>query len=426
MNKLLNILAENGEKENLLESLEKLLKESLKEMVKDILEELANEERDIFLEEMAKEGKINRKNGFYTRNLLSHVGEIEGLKVPRDRNGLFHPFFIEPYDRNLFTISELVVSMYGGGLSTRDVTKTLESLLGKRYSPYWVTHITDKLKDAIDKWKNRKIESYFPFVYLDGLYLKTKRGGTVDGESFIVALGITEEGYREVLGFLNGSSGESPELYRELLIKLKERGLNEPMVFIADGLIGLEGVIKELFPESDFQSCLLHKIRNTLAHIRNRDREAVSMEIKNMVHEATKDQFLEAFYRFKKNWEHAYPNVIKSFENDLDALTTYFLYPDRIRRYIYTTNLLERFIKEVKRRTKVIEVFPDDTSAEKILYLVATEMNDKYAERRLIGFQDAKDELYKMKEERYRKTKFPKRELKDSLPEEITTEAHAV
>jgi len=117
------------------------------------------------------------------------------------------------------------------------------------------------------------------------------------------------------------------------------------MVFIADDLIGLEGVIKELFPESDFQSYLLYKIRNTLAHIRNRDREAVSMEIKNMVHEATKDQFLEAFYRFKKNWEYAYSNVIKSFENEFDALTTYFLYPDKIRRYIYTTNLLERFIK---------------------------------------------------------------------------------
>jgi transposase-like protein len=313
----------NRGKGTLLEGLEELLKEKMKEMIKEVLEEVAHEEREMFFEDerskrsgnrrngiteeeqqkdimnnnnsavtkqilksranhsssRANSKDANRKNGFYNRNLLTHIGEVN-LNIPRDRYGDFHSFFIDRYSRNLFTISELVISIYQGGLSTRDITKTLNNLLGKKYSPYWVSRITDKLIEQVDKWKNRNIEEYFPIIYMDGLYVKIRRGGITDSESFVVAIGINQYGYREVLGFIESSGGESRETYREMLINLRNRGLKEPLLFILDGLIGIESIIKEIYPYVEFQSCIIHKMRHTLLKVRKRDRENVSEDLK--------------------------------------------------------------------------------------------------------------------------------------------------
>jgi len=465
-----NILSQLMENKNrgrgsLLEGLEDLLKEKMKEMIKDVLEEVAYEEREMFFEEKRSRNKrgivpgdkkdktlheeeqqrntlnsdddaiteqiseensnhlsnktANRKNGFYSRNLLTQIGEVE-LNIPRDRYGEFHPFFIDRYNRNLFTISEIVISMYQGGLSTRDITNTLNNLLGKKYSPYWVSRITDTLIEQINKWKSRKIEEYFPIIYMDGLYVKIRRAGIVDSESFVVAIGINEYGYREVLGFVESGGGESRENYKELIIHLRDRGLKEPLLFISDGLIGIEGVIKEIYPHAEFQSCMIHKMRHTLLKVRKRDRDAVSEALRHVIHQNTKEAFIDAFNAFQREWKKVYPYIVRSWKNSLDTLTTFFNYPEEIRRYIYTTNTVERFIKEVKRRTKVIEVFPQVNSAEKIMYLVSIDMNEKYASRRLRGFQNAHDALMKIREERYsrnkevRKEKETKQETKTS------------
>ncbi len=358
----------NRDRGTLLEGLEDLLKEKMKEMIKEVLEEVAYEEREMFFEEersrrekkkeiINKDGNTNRKNGFYSRNLLTQIGEVE-LNIPRDRYGEFHPFFIDRYNRNLFTISEIVISMYQGGLSTRDIKNTLNNLLGKKYSPYWVSRITDTLIEQVDKWKNRKIEEYFPIIYMDGLYVKVRRAGIVDSESFVVAIGINEYGYREVLGFIESGAGESRENYKELVISLRNRGLKEPLLFVSDGLIGIESIIKEIYPNAEFQSCIIHKMRHTLLKVRKRDRDAVSEELRYIIHQNTKGAFVEAFDAFQTKWKKVYPYIVRSWKNNLDTLTTFFNYPEEIIRYIYTTNTVERFIKEVKRRTKVIEVFP--------------------------------------------------------------------
>ena len=144
-------------------------------------------------------------------------------------------------------------------------------------------------------------------------------------------------------------------------------------------------------------------MRHTLLKVRKMDRDAVSEDLKHMVHQSTKQEFIKSFNEFKTKWGKVYPYMVRSWKKDLDTLTVFYNYPEEIRRYIYTTNTVERFIKEVKRRTKVIEVFPNVDSAEKIVYLVSIEMNDKYRSRKLIGFQSAHDELMKIREERYGK-----------------------
>ena len=173
---------------------------------------------------------------------------------------------------------------------------------------------------------------------MDGLYIKIRRGGIVDSESFVVAVGINEYGYREVLGFIESSGGESRETCRELIINLRNRGLREPLLFISDGLIGIESIIKEIYPYAEFQSCIIHKMRHTLLKVRKKDRENISEDLKHIVHQDTKEAFLNAFNMFQSKWKRTYPYVVRSWKNNLDTLTTFFNYPKEIRRYIYTTN----------------------------------------------------------------------------------------
>jgi putative transposase len=394
---LIEILAKEDDKKNLL--LE-LLKDEVRKVLKETLEEVALLEREAYLERKEKD----RKNGYYERSLITEAGEIKDLKVPRVRNGSFRPFYLSPYERNLYSLSEVVISMYEGGLSARDVAKTLEVLLGKRYSPGWVSRITEKIEEKVERWKKRRIEKYFPIVFLDGTFLKIRRD-TVEGEVVYLALGIDEDGKKELLSFFLGGEGESSTLYEELLSSLKERGLTEPLLFIGDNLSGLIEAVKKHFPQADFQLCLLHTVKRVLLKVRKRDREAVAEDLKKVYRKSSKEEFLKAFEEFEKSWGEIYSQVTSSLARHLPFLMTYLSYPEALRPFIYTTNSLERFIKEVKRRTKVIEAFPTPLSAEKIVYLVAAEMNERYKTRSLRGFQEAKEELLSIRRMKYKKSK---------------------
>ncbi|MDI6868764.1 MAG: transposase, partial [Coprothermobacterota bacterium] len=229
------------------------------------------------------------------------MGAIEDLQVPRVRKGDFHPCFLEPHERHLFShlfkLEELIFAMYSGGLSTRDIFRTLEALLESKYSPQRVSAITQKALEKAEAFRKRKIKiipwenalafsqgpKWYPIIYVDGTFLKVRREGKVrEGEVVYLALGISEDGTKEVLTFFPASSGESAEVWKEVLWDLKERGLKEPLLFIGDGLTGLPHAVKEIFPKADFQSCLLHKMRQSLAKVRKRDREALAEDMRRV------------------------------------------------------------------------------------------------------------------------------------------------
>jgi len=181
-------------------------------------------------------------------------------------------------------------------------------------------------------------------------------------------LGISEEGIKEIIAYyLPGGSGESSIIWKEVLTDLYNSGLREPLLIVGDNLPGLEEAVSLVYPKADFQSCALHKVRNTLKKVRKRDQSAVVEDLKRIYEAHNEELWRENFERFKRNWGKIYPEVIRSWERDLDTLMTYLKYPVGLRKYIYTTNPLERFIKEVKRRTKGVEVFPTDLSVDKII-----------------------------------------------------------
>lgn len=395
MKDLIRILSQKEERD---EMLRMVLEEEMKGKVKEVLEEIALLEREAFCEEQE-----DRKNGFYERDLETPLGTIADLSIPRTRRKGFHPFFLEPYKRTLYTLDELVIAMYQGGCSTRDIARTLGMLLKGKYSPGWISRITNLVAERVREWRERPIGEWYPILFLDGVVLKVRRD-TVSNEVVYLALGIDEEGHQEVLGFwVFGSDGESACSWREILFTLKKRGLTEPLLVVGDGLTGLPEAVKEVYPNADFQSCFLHKIRSALRKVRKRDEQGILEDLKRMYTASSPEEFKAYFETFEKNWQRLYPEVVASWERDLPYLTTYLEYPTILQRYIRTTNSIERCIKEVKRRSKVIEVFPDPQAIGKLLYLVCIERNEQYAERALPNFFLVKEELLTMRRTRYEK-----------------------
>ncbi len=390
---LIHILSKKEEKKELLRE---IVRGELRDMIKELLEEVALVEREAFCEQ-----NVEAKNGFYPRDVEGLFGAIEDIRIPRTREGGFKPFFIRPWRKVSYDIEDLVIAMYQGGCSTRDVTRTIDMLLEHRYSASWVSRITDVVQEKVEAFRNRRITLWYPVIFLDGVVLKIRRD-SVAGEVVYIALGIGEDGHKEVLGFwIIGAEGESALVWKDILADLKERGLNEPLLFTGDGLKGLEQVVKEIYPLADFQSCILHKVRSSLSKVRKKHREALAEDMQQVYRQRDKAGFQEALATFCREWRVLYPEVVKSWERDLPCLITYLSYPEELRASIYTTNILERFIKEVKRRTKVIEVFPHPDATGKILYLVASEINERYKRRLLKNWDTIYEKLQSIRTVRY-------------------------
>jgi putative transposase len=375
-----------------------LFMEFMAEQFVNFLEKLGETERELHC---ILNG--DSKNGYYSRNFNTIFGKIEGVKIPRTRKTKFHPSFLEPYKRTTFELDEIVLSMYQGGCSTRDIVRTLENLLGQRYTPNWVSKITDEILSDIERYRRRRFEKWYPILFIDGTYLRLKRG-SVSNEVVYIVMGIDENGYKEILSFYTfGSSGESALNWKEILYELRERGLQEPILIISDGLRGIREAVFEIYPKADFQSCVLHKIKSSLAKIRKRDESAVIEDMKRIYMQENAEDFLKNFEVFTKNWSYKYPEMIVSWEKDLQELMTYLRYPILMRPHIYTTNPLERFHKEVKRRSKVIEFFNDKKALEKIVFLVILEMNESYSCRRMKHWDHFITVLRNKRKEKYGK-----------------------
>ena len=393
LEELIRILSQEESKK---EALKEIFKGEMRGVLKEFLEEIALVEREAHCESQGGVG-----NGFYSRGLDSVFGKIEDLRIPRTREGGFKPFFVEPYRRVSWQLEELIIAMYQGGCSTRDISRTISALVDGRYNASWVSRITDVIQEKIEAYRRRPLDKWYPIIFIDGVVIKIRRQ-VVDGEVVYIALGIDDDGHKEVLGFwLGGSEGESSDIWKEILYELNQRGLKEPLLLIGDGLKGLSRAVKEVYPRADFQSCILHKVRHSLNKVRIRHRTAIKEDLKGIYRQKDEAGFKEAFIRFKHEWGKLYPEIIRSWEAELGYLMTYLRYPEEIRWLVYTTNPLERFIKEVKRRSKVIEVFPAPDACSKIVYLVTQEMNEKYSRRVVAEFWLAKEGLLSIRREKY-------------------------
>lgn len=371
------------------EQLENMVREEVKKKLKEVIEKLLLEERNIFLEEHPE----NKGNGFYERNLLTTFGEIKGLKIPRDRLGEFHPGLI-PYRKKIsYELSEIITAMVITGSSTRDISFFIQKVYNTMYSAQSICRLTRIAEEEIESWKSRKLKERYAIIYFDAMFIHLRRD-TVEKEPVYIVLGITEEGYREILGFYTfGSEGESIESWKMVLENLRQRGLKKVDLFVSDDVNDrIIEVVKEIFPKSKHQLCIVHLMRRTSNFVRKKDKEDVLKDCKRIYQVETREEAYEKLHEFKLKWGILYPKVIRIWERKLDYYLTFLEFPKEIRKYIYSTNLLEREIKEIRRRVKVIEVFSHEKSLSKYLYFVCLERNHKMKHRKLNNF----DKFFRM------------------------------
>jgi len=369
----------------IIERLEGLIKEA----IKGVIERLAIEERSLYLEEHPE----TKGNGFYPRSLLTKYGLIEGFLVPRTRDGGFRPQILPPPRRRAtLDLGEAVLALYASGASTRAVSKFIETIYGAYYSAASISRLTEVAEEEIESWRGRRISEEYFALYLDATFLAVRRG-SVAREPVYLALGIRGDGSREIVGFWSsGGEGESALLYQGILNELRQRGLKGVEVVIGDGLSGLREAVLRVYPGARFQRCVLHTLRYSLRKVRRSHREALAQDLRRIYRAKGKAGALEAFRAFKARWQGRYPEVVRHWEENLEELLVFLEYPEPIRSYIYTTNQLERLIKEVKRRAKVIEVFCEPGALQKVVYLVLRGLEERYRSRRLRGFEELAEE----------------------------------
>ena len=380
--------------------LNNLFENLVTQFVKDNMESIMRAEIQAFMSS-DEAGTRNSRNGYYTRNLHTKYGNLEDLEIPRDRQGLFQTQLFEPYQRRDGWLEEAVIQMYKSGMGTRDVARFIESMFGSHYSPTTVSNITATVLDDIHQWQKRPLSNRYSVIYLDGLYVKLKRG-TVCGEVVYFAMGIDEMGQRQILGFYVGGQ-ESSNGWREVLKDLYNRGAQEVLLGVFDGLPGLDAAFKETYPQADVQHCVVHKVRATFPKIRIEHKTDVIEALKTVYTAPDEEVARAAFDTVKAKWNKLYPKEMKSWEEQLSTLLTFYKYPESIRKAIYTSNPIERMNKEIRKRLKPMNSLTNMDAAEKIVYLEMLDYNERHAGRVVPGFgvDTVKKKLNELFEARY-------------------------
>jgi putative transposase len=309
----------------------------------------------------------NARNGRGQKTVHTETGPL-ALAVPRDRDGSFTPQLVPKRQRRLEGFDERVLSLYARGLSTREIQGHLEELYGTEVSPTLISTITDAVLEEVRTWQARPLASVYPILYFDALYVKSRQEGPVQTKAVYLALGITMDGTKELLGMWLSSS-EGATFWCSVFTELKNRGVEDCFIACVDGLKGLPEAIESVFPKTQVQLCIVHKVRNSLRYVPWRERRAVAADLRAIYGAATLIEAEDALERFAARWDAKYPAISPSWLLDWDRLTVQFDYPPAIRRAIYTTNAIESLNYSLRKVLKGRGVFPNDEAIVKLLYM---------------------------------------------------------
>ena len=352
----------------------------LKDSFKDILQELMEAELDATLGyEKNHKGDLqtdNKRNGHSTKNLKSQYGEFQ-IDVPRDRNGEFEPKLIPKYQRDISGIEEKVISLYARGMSTRDIHDQLQDLYGIELSAEMVSKITDKILPQVKEWQSRPLNPVYPFVFMDCIHYKVREDGRILSRAAYVVLGVTVEGYKDILSITVGAN-ETSKFWLGMLNDLKNRGVKDVLIICADGLSGIKEAIAAAFPKTEYQRCIVHQVRNTLKYVPDKDRKASATDLKTIYQAADEKKALAALDRVTEKWTPKYPNSMKRWKDNWDAVSPIFKFSADVRKVIYTTNAIESLNSTYRKLNRQRSVFPSDTALLKALYLATFEATKKW------------------------------------------------
>jgi len=375
-----NLIANDNNLPLFEEAVAELFRSELEKSINEILEH----ELTLFLdyERYDRSNNEDYRNGSYIRTFNTKYGVLN-IKMPRDRLGLFYSSLLPKYRRHDHSTDQTIIDLFDKGLSNQDISSIVNHLCGASYSKQTVSNITDKCIENIDKFKSRQLSKEYAVVYTDATCMALRRD-TVAKEAVHIAVGITVEGAKEILGY-SIAPNESAEIWKELLEDFKSRGLESVSLFCTDGLADMEEVIEQTFPAAKIQRCLVHISRNIAAKVRVTDRKEILDDFKEVYNASKLEEALSNLETFTSKWKRKYPRVIDILDKNTHLLT-YFDYPKEVRHSIYSTNLIEGFNKQLKKKFKLKEQFPTETSMEKYLVSQFNQYNEKFMNRIHKGF----------------------------------------
>lgn len=355
----------------------------LKDSFKDVLQEMLEAEMDVTLgysrDESSMKTTDNSRNGYTKKTVRSELGPVE-LDVPRDRKGEFVPKIVPKYKRDISGIEEKVISLYARGMSTRDIHEQIKDLYGVEISAEMVSKITERIVPEIKEWQNRPLDPLYPFVFMDAIHYKLREDGRILNRAAYVVLGVNIEGNKDILGIWIGDN-ESSKFWLGILNELKNRGVNDVLMFCVDGLTGLKEAITAVFPKADVQRCIIHQLRNSFKYVSYKDLKEFSSDFKGVYTAVSEEAALDKLCDLKDKWGRQYPYAFRSWESNWDVLSPFFKFPQEVRKIIYTTNIIEGLNRQFRKVTKTKSVFPSDTSLEKMLYLASMNIMKKWTMR---------------------------------------------
>lgn len=319
-------------------------------------------------EHLSAGSEDNRRNGSTKKRLKTGLGEIE-VQPPRDRQGSFTPQIVKKWERQIAPELETqILSLYAIGTSTRDISEHIDSMYGVKYSPSFISDITDRIIEEIEIWKSRPLEDLYAIVYLDAIHFKVRENRRVVSKAVYTVFGVDMDGHRDVLGLYIGES-EGAKHWGRILENIRERGVSDVLFFCVDGLSGFTEVIEDIFPRSLVQRCIVHMVRTSVKHVSWKDLRAVCKDLKAMYSKDNADSALEELDRFDQKWGAKYPEIKRKWKLNWTELSVSFDYPKELRRVIYTTNTVETLHRIMRKTTKTKGAFVNDLALEKQLYL---------------------------------------------------------
>ena len=354
------------------------IQEALKDLLGGTIKEMMEAEMDEHLgyQKSQRSDSDDYRNGYKSKRVNSSYGTMD-IQVPQDRKSTFEPQVVRKRQKDISTIDQKIISMYAKGMTTRQISETLEDIYGFEASEGFISDVTDKILPQIEDWQKRPLSEIYPVLYIDAIHYSVRDNGVIRKLAAYVILGINLDGQKEVLTIQEGDN-ESAKYWLSVLNELKNRGVKEILILCADGLSGIKEAIAAAYPKTEYQRCIVHQERNTLKYVADKDRKPFANDLKTIYHAPSEEQALEALEKVREKWSVKYPNSMRSWKQNWDAICPIFKFSPEVRKVIYTTNAIESLNSTYRKLNRQRSVFPSDTALLKALYLATFEATKKW------------------------------------------------
>ena len=356
------------------------IQEALKDLLGGTIKSMLESEMDEHLgyKNYERNENNNYRNGTKKKTLRSNYGEFE-IDVPQDRQSSFEPEVVKKRQKDISNIDQKIISLYAKGMTTRQIAEQMEEIYGFECSESFISNVTDKIIGEIEDWQKRPLDEVYPIVFIDAVHFSVREDNRIKKLAAYVILGYSKDGMKEILSLEIGEN-ESSRYWLGVLNNLKNRGIKDIMVLCADGLSGIKEAINTAFPETEYQRCIVHQVRNTLKYVAYKDMKIFANDLKGIYLAPDEKTGYEELEKVRKKWEKIYPNVMKSWELNWDVLSPIFKFSREVRKVIYTTNAIESLNSTYKKLNSQRSVFPSDKALLKSLYLASSEATKKWTQ----------------------------------------------